>query len=319
MKQVQILMSTYNGAAYLREQMDSILNQDCEERGTARLRLLIRDDGSTDNTQQILEEYVEKYPGRVAWYQGENQGVAGSFFDLLEKSRAEADYFGFADQDDYWLPEKVRIGVECLEGEDSLSPNLYCCRCTLVDEGLEELESSIRRPPMRPGFANALVENIVAGCTILMNRSLRDLIVAEIPAYTAMHDWWCYLVASCFGSVIYDEDSYILYRQHGKNAVGTNVSRWRELLGRIRRYRGNRGNISRQMEEFLRIYQRKVPAVPEGKGKSSEAENIQLARRLLQGKKSFIMRWKLVCRGEIYRQRKMDNGIFKMILLMGSY
>ncbi|MCH5266979.1 MAG: glycosyltransferase family 2 protein [Lachnospiraceae bacterium] len=320
MKTVQILMSTYNGEKYLREQIDSILEQDCEEKGIAKVKLLIRDDGSTDNTQHILREYSEKFSGRVEWYQGENKGVIGSFFDLLQKSEMDADYFGFADQDDFWLSEKIRTGIEHLEQESSLSPNLYCCRFTPVDEHLQELKSNIHRPPMRPSFGNALVENIVAGCTILMNGTLKDLILVELPKYTVMHDWWCYLTASFYGNVYFDEQSYILYRQHGENAVGSNVSRWKEFVGRIKRYQGNRGNISHQMEEFLRIYQgQKMASAIEEMKLQIDEEKIQLAKQLIEGKKSIKTRVKLVQGGEIYRQRKTDDQIFKVIILKGSY
>jgi len=320
MKTVQILMSTYNGEQYLEEQIDSILNQDCEEKGIASVELLIRDDGSKDGTQRILEKYAKKYAGKIFWYQGENKGVIDSFFDLLRKSDCQADYWGFADQDDYWLPEKVGAGVEQLERETPLSPNLYCCPTTLVDEQLQKLESSIKRGAVRPSFGNALVENIVPGCTIMMNPSLRELVLLECPEYTAMHDWWFYLVASCFGNVVYDRKSYILYRQHGKNAVGSSVSRWRELVGRIKRYKGNRGKISRQVTEFLRIYHRqRIQDVSEKIELCVNEDDLLLAGQLIEGKNKFTKRLKLVRQKKIYRQRKNDNRIFQIILLKGSY
>lgn len=105
-------MSTYNGKDYLREQIDSILSQDCEEKADVKLKLLIRDDGSKDGTQEILRKYAAKYPDQVSWYQGENIGVIKSFFDLIEKSDEKADYYAFSDQDDYWHKEKLRAGIE---------------------------------------------------------------------------------------------------------------------------------------------------------------------------------------------------------------
>ena len=105
-------MSTYNGKDYLREQIDSILSQDCEEKADVKLKLLIRDDGSKDGTQEILRKYAAKYPDQVNWYQGENIGVIKSFFDLIEKSDEKADYYAFSDQDDYWHKEKLRAGIE---------------------------------------------------------------------------------------------------------------------------------------------------------------------------------------------------------------
>ena len=308
MKTIQVLMSTYNGEKYLREQIDSILMQDCEKKGVAKLRLLIRDDGSKDSTREILAEYASRYPGQVSWYQGENKGVIQSFFDLIKKSDDGIDYYALADQDDYWLENKLRVGMEALEALPAgKKPYLYCCKTKPVDEELRELKSQIKRPPMRPGFANALVENIVPGCTTVMNSALRNMVKKNSPKYTVMHDWWLYLVASCFGRVVYDEDSYICYRQHGGNQVGSNVSKWRELMDRVQRFQGNRRNISHQLEEFLRIY---------GGYKSSR---IALAQELLASRKSFPKRWKLVHSGIIYRQRKNDNRIFKIILLWGSF
>ena len=106
MKTIQILMSTYNGEKYLKEQLESILTQDCEQFGKAALTLKVRDDGSQDGTQQILQQYAEKYPEIISWYQGENVGVIGSFFDLMKQADV-CDYYAFADQDDYWMPEKL--------------------------------------------------------------------------------------------------------------------------------------------------------------------------------------------------------------------
>jgi glycosyltransferase involved in cell wall biosynthesis len=314
MKVVQVLMSTYNGEKYLRVQMDSILAQDCDSLSGIKVHLLVRDDGSTDGTKDILEEYAAAYPEQVCWYPGENVGVISSFFDLVAHSDDNVSYYALADQDDYWEPEKLRTGCEYLESltEDGI-PHLYCCRPKLVDEHLQLLESRIKRPPMRPSFQNALVENIVTGCTIVMNPALRDMVRANPPRYTVMHDWWFYLVASSFGDIYYDETPYIRYRQHGGNTVGTNVSRYREWTDRLRRFKGNRHNISNQLKEFVRIY-------GSVKTENDQAERcIALARQLVDSKQSFVSRVKLVMGGQIYRQRKGDDLIFRLILLSGSY
>lgn len=312
----------------MREQLDSILCQDCEAAGLARVCLLIRDDGSVDGTQKILEEYAVKYPDQVRWYQGENKGVIRSFFDLLLQSDDEAMYYALADQDDYWKSGKLGRGIQVLDEmtEDGM-PHLYCCRPLLVDEELEPLVSEIHRPPMRPAFANALVENIVTGCTIVMDRTLRDMVRRDPPAFTVMHDWWFYLVASCFGQIYYDETPYICYRQHGGNTVGTNVSRWKEFCDRVRRFRGNRRNISNQIEEFLKIYdgekEEKGYTLEGGKDeehRTLEAEkNLTLARQLIDSRKSLLQRIRLVGSGVVYRQRRGDDRIFRFILLSGSF
>lgn len=121
MKTLQILMSTYNGAKYIREQMDSLLEQDCEAKGTASFCIIVRDDGSSDGTQDILEEYAGRYPEKISWYQGENHGVIRSFFELLQKSGA-SDYYAFCDQDDYWMPDKMSHAVETLQTMKRMVP-----------------------------------------------------------------------------------------------------------------------------------------------------------------------------------------------------
>ena len=129
-KKVQILMSTYNGEDYIREQLDSILAQSYPD-----VDILIRDDGSKDDTFVILKEYEERH-SNIKAFQGENLGINKSFFELLKKS--QGDYIGFCDQDDYWLPEKIEKAVQQLER--MTGPALYCGAKTLVNENLEKLE-----------------------------------------------------------------------------------------------------------------------------------------------------------------------------------
>ncbi len=308
MKTIQILMSTYNGEAYLKEQIESILTQDCEQFGVASYTIKIRDDGSGDGTRQILQEYAEKYPDRISWYQGENVGVIQSFFDLMLQADV-CDYYAFADQDDYWMPEKITRGIESLEKKSADKPLLYCCRPKLVDEKLHTIESTIERPVMRPSFRNAMIENIATGCTEVFNRNLYEMVIQQLPQFTVMHDWWLYLVATCFGEIVYDETSYICYRQHGGNVVGTKTSHWDELKMRLKRYKKNRGNISRQLEEMIRIFGTNYP----------ENENIILAKEMLEVKPYFGKRVRFFRKAGIYRQRKMDDWIFRWILRLGSY
>lgn len=321
MKRVEILMSTYCGEKYLREQLDSMLAQDCEECGIAKLHVLVRDDGSKDDTQKILEEYAASYPDKIRWYQGENIGVIKSFFELLKEADEQADFYAFADQDDYWMPDKIRAGIKAIEGMgENGTPRLYCCRPKLVDENLKELDSRIKRPRVRPSFGNALVENIVTGCTVVMDAVLREMVKENQPEFTPMHDRWLYLVASCFGTVYYDETPHICYRQHGGNVVGNQVSRGKELLERLQLFRKKKNYISRQAVAFWKIY-----------GKSNDSnrnkqtdnmqwrENMELLKKLLAGKRSLKARRDLIRSGKIYRQRKNDNRVFKCLLWFGIY
>ena len=162
---IQILMSTYNGENYLREQLDSLLNQTYEN-----IKILIRDDGSKDGTIQILKEYSEKYPNKIECIFDENIGVIKSFFELMKKSDEKCNYFAFCDQDDFWLKEKVEKAIEQIKEE---IPFLYCSNTILVDENLKILK--INNEKKEIDLNNILVENCATGCTVVINNKLLKL------------------------------------------------------------------------------------------------------------------------------------------------
>lgn len=321
MKHLVILMSTYNGEHYLAEQLDSLLTQDCDEAVQTSFQIIVRDDGSSDKTQDILQEYATKYPQKIHWYQGKNCGVIRSFFELLEKAQ-EAQYYAFCDQDDVWLPDKMSSAIRVIDShKDSEVPHLYCCRPKLVNAELEELSSDIKRPKVRVGFGNALIENVVTGCTAVMNASLRKLLIKEWPNFTVMHDRWFYLAAACFGTVDYDETSHICYRQHENNVVGTSSDRFKELKMRIHLFRKKQHDISRQTKEFLRIFGN-LSGREDLKRYMSDAQvqqSFYLARELVAAKHSLRRRINLVRQKKVFRQRKNDDRIFRLLILLGCY
>lgn len=299
MEKVQILLSTFNGEKYLEKQLDSILNQTY-----SNFTLLIRDDGSTDSTMDLLNRYAKLDP-RISYYQGENKGVKGSFFDLVKKVDDTADFYSFSDQDDVWKPDKLEVAVIKLKEMNQNIPLLYCGKTTLVDHELNPIEYTIRTSKIKPGFGNALVENISTGCTSVVNRTLLLLVREHIPEFTVMHDWWFYLSASAFGDVIYDEMSYIDYRQHADNMIGTRSNYYDEFKKRFRNYRVNRGQVRRQAQEFDRLYQ-------------IDMEKKQLLTYVMNAKKNFRFRLIILFGKKIYRQRTLDNIIFKLLFLFGK-
>lgn len=189
-------------------------------------------------------------------------------------------------------------------------PLLYCGACQAVDENLKTIDTAFLKGEKRTSFGNALVENICTGCTAVFNQALAEILRKEVPEYTVMHDWWIYLCASCFGEVVYDSVPYIYYRQHGDNTVGVRKNHMSEFLERIQRFRGNRYHINRQIQSLQNLYQNHALAVPE--------ENAELVDLLLAARKQMGARMKMIGDKRIYRQRKMDHLIFKLIFLSGT-
>lgn len=300
MSKVQILLSTYNGEKYLEEQLDSILNQDYPD-----ITILIRDDGSTDKTIEILDQYSRKY-NQIKYYKGNNIGVINSFFDLMKNADITAEYYSLSDQDDVWLSDKISRAVNQLNLLPSNKPLLYCGRTTLVDEYLNPLRNSIKLIPQKPSFGNALIENICTGCTSVFNKELLLLVCNHIPQYTVMHDWWLYLTASAYGEVYYDENSYILYRQHQANVIGSKSNYIAEFLMRLKRFKGKQGNISRQVIEFDRLFV------------NNYFDKKNLLNYIKKYRKNSRIRLHILFSNKIYRHRFMDNLIFKFLFLIGS-
>ena len=218
MVSVCVLLSTYNGEAFLREQLDSLFAQEDVE-----LTILARDDGSSDGTTAILAAYAEQHPN-LRFFCGSNCGPARSFFTLMEKA-PEADYYAFCDQDDVWDPDKLKIAVGMLAKADPAAPNVYHYNLRIVDRALHFYRLSHARPYAQKTKYSVLTEDCATGCTIVFNRTAEELLRHHIPAYFSMHDSWVYLVCRFFGTAIYDFDAHISYRQHGDNAIGTYLGR----------------------------------------------------------------------------------------------
>jgi glycosyltransferase involved in cell wall biosynthesis len=225
---VAVLMGTLNGERFLAEQLDSIAAQTHSD-----WELWVSDDGSEDNTLAILEAYRAKWGGgRLSCFLGPAQGLATNFLSLACKAGIQADYYAYADQDDLWGPDKLSRAVSWLETMHPSVPALYCSRTILVDAAGKETGLSVLHAKP-PGFANALVQNIAGGNTMVFNNAARNLLRetgADVRVVT--HDWWTYIVITgCGGKVFYDPHPTIRYRQHGYNQLGSNVA-WSGRLAR---------------------------------------------------------------------------------------
>ncbi len=298
-------MSTYNGEAYLSDQINSILAQK-----QVQVSLLIRDDGSVDATPAILKSYRGKDVRVVI---GKNIGVQKSFFRLVEWADSSCDYFAFSDQDDVWLAHKLQRAVEVLEKEaqrgrlyDAQIPLLYAGNVWYASHDLSFVKKQNRKIRKPPSFGNALVENICIGCTQVFNRSLLHVVRGHLPGTGILHDWWMYLSAAYFGTVVFDPNAYVLYRQHSGNQVGMQPSWIRKQAARLGRAGQLKGLLSAQAADFSRVY-----------GAAFGGNN----RRVLWIMAGYRQDWRkkrAILKGNaVYRQSRLDQLLYQMLFGIG--
>uniref|UniRef100_UPI00334064C8 glycosyltransferase family 2 protein n=1 Tax=Castellaniella defragrans TaxID=75697 RepID=UPI00334064C8 len=231
---VAILLATYQGERYLPEQLDSFARQTY-----SNWKAWASDDGSTDDTLPILRRYQTQWaPGQLTIIKGPAQGSSRNFVSLTHNPAIQADYYAYSDQDDIWEDDKLARALAWLNTQDADKPALYCTRTRLVDAQNKEigLSPNFRRPP---SFANALMQNITGGNTMVFNNAACRLL-RSVPEDTeiVIHDWWVYLVVTaCGGAVCFDPVPGLRYRQHENNLIGMSaggpplVSRIAKLFG----------------------------------------------------------------------------------------
>lgn len=233
-KRVAILMCTYNGQRFLADQLASIATQTHEN-----WIIAVSDDGSTDQTLDILAAFSEglKTADSVRVFQGPKRGFAANFLTLTCNEAVQADFYAWSDQDDIWLDTKLETALDWLQTIPTDVPALYCGRTRGMNSHGKPMECSplFSRPP---AFANALVQSIAGGNTMVFNHAARELMrIAGDHLEIVAHDWWAYLlVTGAGGKVAYDAQPFVLYRQHEDNLIGANsglkarFSRFRQML-----------------------------------------------------------------------------------------
>jgi glycosyltransferase involved in cell wall biosynthesis len=299
---VAVLLCTRNGARFLEEQLNSLRAQEHKN-----FNLWVSDDGSEDNTNHILEQN-QPLPGNIpfAFQNGPQKGFVKNFHSLICKPNILADYFAYADQDDIWQPDKLSRAIAMLEHVPIGTPAIYCSRTRLIDESGEEIGFSplFEKPT---SFENALVQNVGGGNTMVMNKAARDLLCETGGIHVVSHDWWAYtLIAGAGGTVIYDSNPSVGYRQHDNNMVGSNndwpsrLSRlWWLLKGRFRTWNTINTKALQQVRHLL---------TPENQcilDEFSTARNRWLIPRIIG-----------IVRSGIYRQTLMGNlGLMVAVVL----
>jgi hypothetical protein len=301
---VAVLLSTYNGEAYLAAQLDSLRAQ-----RDVVVEVFARDDGSSDATLEILAGYARWWPQLAAPMTGPNLGPAASFLTLLGGEKDGFDGVAFCDQDDIWLPDKLARAASRLQ-DGGGAPALYCSRVMCVDRSLRPLGPA---PIKRDGrFAHLLFENIAFGATVVMNARAAALVRSRPPTGgVIMHDWWCALVVSAFGSVIYDEHPSLLYRQHGHNQIGQSANRLGELARMARVFARAPSSfypIHAQAAEFTRLF-----------GDDLDSSDRRLAQALVDSKRSTAARVAYAASGEIVRAGLMGALAARLLIAADLY
>jgi len=288
-----ILLSAYNGTPFLGEQLESLRAQEA----ASRLTLFWRDDGSTDASPELLRRFDLGGGVIEAPAMGQRLGALRSFMALLRAS-PEAEFYAFCDQDDVWLPPKMSRARAALSHFPAGRPALYCGRQQLVDETLRPIGLSPQ--PHRPlGFGNALAQNVATGCTMVLNDAARRLVCrAAPPPEGSLHDWWCYLlVTGAGGEVVFDPEPLILYRQHGRNAVGATPSLPHRALGALRR----------GPQDFLRVFRGHLDALSRSTEllTPSAAQQVGLLRSSQEA--GLLRRLSAIRRAGLYRQTMAED------------
>lgn len=258
MPQIDILLATYNGEKYLSEQIDSIIKQSISD-----WKLLIRDDGSNDQTLEIIRSYTERFPDKIVHIHDTdyNLGVTHNFERLMEY--ATSPYLMFCDQDDIWLPDKIEKSLkkiqEMKQQYGSHIPLLVYTDLAVCNEAGTLTAHSFWKyqggdPSLPLDYAKALVQNNATGNTFIFNRALCDHALPFSPD-TVMHDWWVALTALYLGEIDYLTDQTILYRQHDTNVSGTKGKNILPILRKLPRYCKTLQHNVQQAESFLQRFQ----------------------------------------------------------------
>lgn len=303
---ILVMLSTYNGEKFLRKQLDSIINQE-----NVSVYLLIRDDGSTDGTLQILDEYKSLYPHIITIYKGVNIGCARSFRYLMEQANAFAlflpDFYAFCDQDDIWMNDKLERAANALSIYDSTLPNLFFSHFKEIDEWGNELYTEDKA--FNFSFGEALIMNPSVGCTQVFNKVCLENSLRCNPPQAILHDWWIYsLCLALSGNVIYDCDALVLYRQHSSNVLGArHISRFRKLYNWL--YKKNNNLCMHLAESIYNNY-----------GSQMNSVNRRLVRLCLEYKKSIFCRFRLLVSLSKFKTINRDvNCGFVLSVLFGKF
>ncbi|MFI3173314.1 MAG: glycosyltransferase family 2 protein [Eubacteriales bacterium] len=301
-QRVMVLLSSYNGEKYIAAQIESIMQQ----KDISHIELLIRDDGSTDGTKDIIKKLVEKY-GNILLIEGANIGYVASYFTLIQECGGY-DYYALSDQDDIWLDDKISCAIDALEKYDD-EPVLYGSTSMLVREDLVPFGKT-QEQLREITFCNSMIQNFFPGHTQVFNNELLKLLKRPFDcSQIYVHDSWITNVAVIKGRVVFDNVPHTYYRQHSNNELGFSkgiVSWVRERMKRIQKADGKK--YARQIEYLYCEFKDELD-----KESRTEMEKYRKCQ------KNIMTRLHYVIVSKLYRQKKIETLFFKVLYLVGGY
>jgi len=299
LEKVLVLLSTYNGEKYLDEQLSSLKSQTDVD-----VDILVRDDGSKDRTNDILDEWQKD--GYLSWYKGENLKPAKSFMHLIYNA-PNYDYYAYCDQDDVWDFDKLKVAIEIIKKYPADKETLYSSTLKVVDEKLNFLYvKEIRKPYL---LGESLIRNNVVGCTMVFNRKLLETLRTYKPEYIEMHDSWTYRVCIAVGgNAIIDNIPHINYRQHENNVFGSSIGKINRINNRVKLTLS--GRSYRCLQTARELYQ--------GYRESMSDRDKRLLLKVISYNKSFKNKIMLILDKDIRVGKLYQKILFVLDVLMAN-
>lgn len=305
---IGVLLSAYNGEKYITQQVKSIMNQNNKD----HITLLIRNDGSTDNTYNVLNDLSKEY-SNIRIINGPNIGLIASFFKLLEIAlkKYDFDYYSFSDQDDYWMEDKLEQAVKALNTEDEATPILYGCRSVVVDDNLKPTGFMTQSQKCDLSFYNTAIQNIVIGHNQVLNKKLAEILVNKKQNFSNIYsqDLWIENVAAVAGKIIFDNSPHTFYRMHGDNQLGYGKGKLDRLSSHIKRlFKKEPQKMALQLKYFVDCYEDFLSLSQKKEINDFISSQCNLHSRIKYMKKS-----------KLYRQDEKETVSFKLLYILGSY
>jgi rhamnosyltransferase len=299
-QQVMVLLSTYNGERYLREQIASLLAQK-----NVNIRILIRDDGSTDGTVEILKELSSD--DRISCYFGENKGYSQSFLDLIQNAPA-ANFYAFCDQDDVWFENKLSNAIIKLNCCDSSTPNLYISNFNNVDSNLNYLSKSDFQFETPYTLQSTIIGRSVNGCAMVFNEKTKELFAMKSPKKLRVHDYWTLMIVEAFmGTIVYDDEAQFMYRIHENNAIG-NINCIKRFAMLFKSFKSGNNERWNQSVEFYELYKDVLPC-----------ESIESLKTIVNYRRSLRQKIKLLSDKSYRTYSKKINIMFFIAVVLGVF